>query len=318
VSAEKPDDVLSVEVKIEPVTPQDPSRLSHLAQNHRLIVRRALLASALGGLVPVPLLDDIVSGRVRAGLYMKLAACRQVDLPAASAGVLAQGKASSALRSITLAAVTLAALKLAGRKFFALLAAGRSAEDMATIFQVATLVDHYCAKLHVGGPVSQPQAAELRAMVHQSVSRTSKTKLVAAFREGARFWVARWRKHRAGYRAVCLATPSAGCVPAAIPKSCLPFGRSTRTMRRGPGSIALPTQWKNGWPLWATGTWADSSTISKSAGANAQRRRASFFHHREHRGHRAGSEARKGWDPVCPNPFFIRSLCSLCSLWLIS
>ena len=184
MSAEKPDDVLSVEVKIEPVTPQDPSRLSHLAQNHRLIVRRALLASALGGLVPVPLLDDIVSGRVRAGLYMKLAACRQVDLPAASAGVLAQGKAGSALRSITLAAVTLAALKLAWRKFFALLAAGRSAEDMATIFQVATLVDHYCAKLHVGGPVSQPQAAELRAMVHQSVSRTSKTKLVAAFREG--------------------------------------------------------------------------------------------------------------------------------------
>jgi hypothetical protein len=185
VSVEKPDGRLAVEVKIEPVTPQDPSRHSHLAQNRRLIVRRALFASALGGLVPVPIVDDIVSGRVRAGLYMKLAACRQVDLPAASAGVLAQGKASSALRSITLAAVTLAAVKLAWRKFFALLAAGRGAEDMATIFQVATLVDHYCAKLHVGGPVSQPQAAELRALVYQSVSRTSKSKLVAAFREGA-------------------------------------------------------------------------------------------------------------------------------------
>jgi hypothetical protein len=179
-----PDDQPAVEVRIEPVAPQDPSRLSHLAQNRRLIVRRALLASALGGLVPVPIVDDIVSGRVRAGLYMKLAACRQVDLPAASAGVLAQGKAGSALRSITLAAVTLAALKLAWRKFFALLAAGRGAEDMATIFQVATLVDHYCAKLHVGGPISQPRAAHLRAIVHQSVSRTSKIKLVAAFREG--------------------------------------------------------------------------------------------------------------------------------------
>jgi hypothetical protein len=55
---------------------------------------------------------------------------------------------------------------------------------MATIFQVATLVDHYCAKLHVGGPISQPRAAHLRAIVHQSVSRTSKIKLVAAFREG--------------------------------------------------------------------------------------------------------------------------------------
>ena len=156
----------------------------HLAQNRGLIVRRALLASALDGLVPLPIMDDILSGRVQAGLYMKLAASRQVDLPAASAEVLAVGKAGSAWRTITLAAATLAALKLAWRKLFALLAAGRGAEDMATIFQVATLVDHYCAKLHVGGPISQPRAAHLRAIVHQSVSRTSKIKLVAAFREG--------------------------------------------------------------------------------------------------------------------------------------
>jgi len=184
VSAEKPDDSPAIEVRIEPVAPQDPSRLSHLAENRRLIVRRALLASALGGLVPVPIVDNIVSARVRAGLYMKLAASRQVDLPVASAEVLSQGQTGSALRKITLAAATLAALKLAWRKFFALLAAGRGAEDMATIFQAATLVDHYCAKLHVGGPISQPQAALLRALVYQSVSRTSTTKLVAAFREG--------------------------------------------------------------------------------------------------------------------------------------
>ncbi len=186
MSAEKPDAQPAIEVGAEPITPQDASRLSHLAQNRGLIVRRALLASALSGLVPVPIVDDIVSGRVRAGLYMKLAASRQVDLPAASAEVLAEGRDGSALRTITLAAATLAALKLAWHKFFALLAAGRGAEDMATIFQVATLVDHYCAKLHVGGPISRPQAAELRALVQQSAGRTSKTKLVAAFREGGK------------------------------------------------------------------------------------------------------------------------------------
>jgi hypothetical protein len=186
VSPEKPDDQPAIEVGVEPLTALDPLWLSHLAQNRGLIVRRALLASALGGLVPVPIMDDIVSARVRAGLYMKLAASRQVDLPATSATVLAEGKAGSALRTITFAAATLVALKLAWRKFFALLAAGRSAEDMATIFQVATLVDHYCAKLHVGGPISRPQAARLRALVHQSVGRASKTKLVAAFREGGK------------------------------------------------------------------------------------------------------------------------------------
>jgi hypothetical protein len=184
VSPEKPDGPTAIAVGAEPVAPQDPSRLSHLAQNRGLVVRRALLASALGGLVPVPILDDMVAARVRAGLYMKLAASRQVDLLADSAEVLAQGKTGSALRNITLAAATLAALKLAWHKFFALLVAGRGAEEMATIFKVATLVDHYCARLHVGGPISRPQAAELRALVYQSASRTSKTKLVAAFGEG--------------------------------------------------------------------------------------------------------------------------------------
>ena len=182
----KPDDRAAIVVGAEPVKLQDPSRFSHLAQNRGLIVRRALLASALSGLVPVPIMDDMLSGRVRAGLYMKLAASWQVDLPAASAEVLAEGKAGPAWRSITFAAATLAALKLTWRKLFALLAAGRGAEDMAATFQVATLVDHYCAKLHVGGPISRSQAALLRALVSQSVNRTSKTKLVPAFREGGK------------------------------------------------------------------------------------------------------------------------------------
>jgi hypothetical protein len=184
MSPEKPEATPAIEVTAERVAPQDPSRLAHLAQSRGLIIRRALFASTLGGLIPVPIVDDLVSARVRAGLYIKLAASRQVDLPATSAEVLAQGKAGSALRTITLAAATLAALRLAWRKLFALLAAGRGAEDMAATFQAATLVDHYCARLHVGGPITRPQAAELRALIHQSVSRTSKNKLVAAFREG--------------------------------------------------------------------------------------------------------------------------------------
>ena len=184
MSDDQPSRKPALEVGAEPVAPHDPSRLFHLAQNRGLIVRRALLASALGGVIPIPIMDDLVAGRVRAGLYMKLAASRQVDLPAAAAEILAEGKDSSALRNITLTAATLVALKLAWRKFFALLAAGRGAEEMATIFQVATLVDHYCAKLHVGGPITRPQAAQLRGLIHQSVNRTSKAKLVAAFRDG--------------------------------------------------------------------------------------------------------------------------------------
>lgn len=173
-------------VAAEPVETRDPQRLVHLADNRRLIVRRSLLSTALGGFIPLPVMDDFVAGRVRAGLFMKLAGTRHVDLPQTSADLLADPREGSTLRNATLTAATLIALKLAWRKFFAVLAAGRGAEEMATTFQFATLVDHYCARLHVGGAVGRPRAAELRVLIHASVDQTEKSALVSVFRDGAR------------------------------------------------------------------------------------------------------------------------------------
>ncbi len=174
-----------VEVRAEVVSSSDPSRLAHLNANRGLIIRRALLSTALGGFIPLPVLDDVVAGRVRAGLYMKLAARRGVDLPASAADVLAEAAGGSTLRNITLTAATMLALKLAWRKFFALLAAGRGAEEMANTFQVGLLFDHYCTRLHVGGAISRPDANELRAAIHQTVSQMSRLRLAEAFRDGA-------------------------------------------------------------------------------------------------------------------------------------
>ncbi len=55
-------------------------RLDHLAENRRLIVRRSLLATAVGGVIPLPVLDDYFAGRVSAGMLMKLGERRQVDI----------------------------------------------------------------------------------------------------------------------------------------------------------------------------------------------------------------------------------------------
>ena len=54
--------------------------VSHLAENRRLIVRRSLLATAVGGVIPIPVLDDYFAGRVRAGMLAKIAERRRVDL----------------------------------------------------------------------------------------------------------------------------------------------------------------------------------------------------------------------------------------------
>ncbi len=161
-------------------------RLDHLTENRRLIVRRSLLATAVGGAVPLPVLDDYLAGRVRAGMLIKLGERRQVDIAPSSAELLGDPREGTAVRNATLTAATLLALKLAWRKFFALLALGRRAEDMATTFQLGILFDHYCAKLHVGGEIDRTQAAILRYAIHGALGESERAALVTAFREGGR------------------------------------------------------------------------------------------------------------------------------------
>ncbi len=161
-------------------------RLEHLAENRRLIVRRSLLATAVGGIVPIPVLDDYFAGRVRAGMLIKLGERRQVDITQSSAELLGDPREGTAVRNATLTAATLLALKLAWRKFFALLALGRRAEDMATTFQLGMLFDHYCARLHVGGEIDHHQAAILRFAIHGALAESEREAVVTAFRDGGR------------------------------------------------------------------------------------------------------------------------------------
>jgi hypothetical protein len=160
--------------------------IEHLAENRRLIVRRALLATAVGGAIPLPVLDDYFAGRVRAGLLIKLAERRQVDIAQSSAELLGDPREGTAVRNATLTAATLLALKLAWKKFFALLAIGRRAEDMVTTFQLGTLFDHYCFKLHVGGEIDRTQAALLRVAIFGALAESERAALITAFQEGGR------------------------------------------------------------------------------------------------------------------------------------
>jgi hypothetical protein len=163
-----------------------PGELDHLAANRRFIVRRSLLATAVGGVVPLPVMDEYLAGRVKAGMLMKLAERRQVDLAASSAELLGDPRGTTAVRNATLTAATLLALKLAWKKFFAILAVGRRAEEMASTFQLATLFDHYCAKVHVGAGLDRQRAIELRDVMHASLAEAERAAIVNAFREGSR------------------------------------------------------------------------------------------------------------------------------------
>jgi uncharacterized protein (DUF697 family) len=174
------------EVHAELVLPSEPDKVAHLAQQRGLIIHRALLVAAIQGFFPVPVADDRLASRVRAGLYVKLARGRQVDLPPASATVLASPAGPGVAAKLTFAAAAAVAAKFAGRKFLALLAAGRSAEEMARTYASATLFDHYCAKLHVGGPITSANAERLRACLAACVRDGASGPVRSAFAEGSR------------------------------------------------------------------------------------------------------------------------------------
>ena len=180
-----PDDVAPELVSASHAAASGP-RLDHLAENRRLVVRRALIATAVGGAIPIPVLDDYFAGRVRAGMLMKIGERRQVDIASSSAELLGDPRDGTAVRNATMTAATLLALKLAWRKYFAVLALGRRAEEMATTFQLGVLFDHYCAKLHVGGEIDRTQATLLRVTIHGALAESERAALVTAFREGTR------------------------------------------------------------------------------------------------------------------------------------
>jgi hypothetical protein len=163
-----------------------PGELDHLVENRRLVVRRALLAAAVGGVVPLPVMDEYLAGRVKAGMLMKLAERRQVDLAASSAELLGDPRGTTAMRNATLTAAMLLAIKMAWRKFFAVLAVGRRAEEMTSTFQLGTLFDHYCAKIHVGAGIDRERAVLLRDVIHASLAQAERAAIVGAFRAGSR------------------------------------------------------------------------------------------------------------------------------------
>jgi hypothetical protein len=165
--------------------PQPPAT-DHLAANRALIIKRSLLATAVGGVVPLPVMDDYLAGRVRAGMLMKIAERRRVDLAPSSAELLADPREGTAARNATMTAATLLALKLAWRKFFLLLGAGRRAEEMATTFQMGTLFDHYCAKLHLGAGADRATAIKIRAAAFAAIRESERATIVGVFQEGGR------------------------------------------------------------------------------------------------------------------------------------
>ncbi len=152
-----------------------------LRQNRRLVILFAIASGAIG-LMPLPLLPEVLLGALRSVMLRRLARRRGVRLTHPGARVITGGRGTreAARRLAALSAALLGARAL-GRLRRTLLALFRF-EEMGHTFLLGTYFDHYLLTLHQGDVITTAQAARLRAAALQAHSGALLDVLVVLFR----------------------------------------------------------------------------------------------------------------------------------------
>lgn len=145
---------------------QEPRALAaHLAGNRSLILGRAAVAGAMS-MVPVPLLDEVLSNAVRRALLARIAAVRQVDVDERGLRLLADVERDGGLARVALGH----GLRRAFVRMAVVARVASRTGEFATTFALATLFDHYCARHHVGFGLDEQRARELRQTIDAAIS----------------------------------------------------------------------------------------------------------------------------------------------------
>ena len=152
----------------------------HLAPHRKLILGRALLSGA-AGLVPVPYLDDLLAGQVRAGLVRRLAELRRVDVDGNAVAELATPTGSRVLHAASIGTVLIGGAKKVWRRVAASILVVRRADEAMQTFQIGTLFDHYCSRHHVGLGLDGAKARNLREAMEQAIRHARGKTLEDAF-----------------------------------------------------------------------------------------------------------------------------------------
>ena len=144
---------------------------SHLDATREVILGRSAFAAVVG-LLPVPLLDDLLSGAVRTTLLRRIADIRHVGADDGALAHIADGAAPTSASAAAGTARTVArfALRRTFRRAFSAMRVASRAEAVVGTFAVATLFDHYCVRHHVGAGIDATLARRLRETIERAIS----------------------------------------------------------------------------------------------------------------------------------------------------
>lgn len=156
----------------------------YLSEHRRMIIGRSL-ATAFAGAIPVPFVDDWMVSSIRRATIRKIAEGHDIDIDEEAIIALADGP-SAPPKWAELVGGGLA-LRLAARqwkKMMVAVLAAKRAKAAGNAFEVATLFDHYCARLHVGMGLNKASGTEIRALIDQARADTAGGLSRQLFRRG--------------------------------------------------------------------------------------------------------------------------------------
>lgn len=144
----------------------------HLAENRRMIIGRSVAAS-MAGIFPVPIVEDWMASSITRSTVKRIAESHAVDMDDAAIRMIADGPESPPSWT-ELAGGTLV-FKMMGkawRKLLITYVVAKRTQAAARHFQINTLFDHYCARLHVGMGLDAGAATQLREIIGAAIDKT--------------------------------------------------------------------------------------------------------------------------------------------------
>jgi hypothetical protein len=152
------------------VTQEPKQEPAHL-KDHRAVIsfRSALVGAA--SLLPVPGVAEALAGALRRGLMRHVTSLRHVDIEDEAVDALlaeAPGPRRFTVYSALSGAVAFLKPRRALRRMVAALQILHGIEEGVRMFQLATLVDHYCTMHHLGPSIGVDKARRLRRVIDES------------------------------------------------------------------------------------------------------------------------------------------------------
>jgi uncharacterized protein (DUF697 family) len=145
---------------------------AYLEQHRRTILGRSL-AAALAGAVPIPLLDDWLVSSIRRSMIRRIADARGVDMDEDAIRTIADGPdAPTKWSELIEGGLAMRLLSRQWSKLVVAVLATRRAQAAARTFEIATLFDHYCARLHVGMGLTGTTGKAVRLRIDQARRET--------------------------------------------------------------------------------------------------------------------------------------------------